>query len=79
MLKKKRKSDRQQRLQRDDGKMINSFKKKKVQTSKEISNALKTTPKQSKWLQAGGSTLYLLSIGTDALDKIRLRLTQSLH
>lgn len=76
MLKKKRKSDRQQRLQRDDGKMINSFKKKKVQTSKEISNALKTTPKQSP---AGGSTLYLLSIGTDALDKIRLRLTQSLH
>lgn len=67
-------------MQRDDGKMINSFKKKKkVQTSKEISNALKTTPKQSKWPQAGGSTLYLLSIGTDALDKIRLRLTQSLH
>lgn len=61
--------------------MINSSKKeKKVQTSKEMKNALKTKPKQSKRLfQSGGSTLYLLSIGTDALDKIRLRLTQSLH
>lgn len=57
--------------------MINSF--RKVQTSKQMKNALKAEPKQAKWLQSGVSTLYLLSIGTDALDKIRLRLTQSLH
>lgn len=44
-----------------------------------MKNALKAEPKQAKWPQSGVSTLYLLSIGTDALDKIRLRLTQSLH
>lgn len=29
--------------------------------------------------QAVESKLYLISVGTDAFDKIRLRLTQSLH
>ena len=44
-----------------------------------MKNALKAKPKQSERLQSGAGALYLLSVGTDALDKIRLRLTQSLH
>lgn len=57
--------------------MINRF--REVQTSNQIKNALKAKPKQSKWLQPGESALYLLRIGTDALDKIRLGLAKSLH
>lgn len=56
---------------------MNSF--RKVQTSKEMKNALKTKPKQAKQPQSGQQTLYLLSIGADALDKVRLRLSQRLH
>lgn len=48
-------------------------------TSRDVDgNALGKT-KQSKWLPSKLLLLYLLSIGTDALDKIRLRLTQGLH
>lgn len=60
-----------------EGEMINRF--RDVQTSKQMKNALKAKPKQSKWLQSGESTLYLLRIGTDALNKIRLGLAQRLH
>lgn len=70
-------SRRRTEKRKREGEMINRF--GHVQTSKQIKNALKAKPKQSKWRQSGESTLYLLRIGTDALDEIRLGLAQSLH
>lgn len=44
-----------------------------------MNNALKTKSNQMNWLLSKVGILYLISIGTDALDKIGLRLTQGLH